>query len=231
MKEKKYIILSAGKKNSDKINVFMRKQVEKGKNGIKKFFDGVNKHSGIAKRQFSYIETFIKDRQVAAIHPSSKYLVKRVVKAMDLGRCGTVVEFGPAEGVITSKILKELDKSGCLVAIERNEDFCRVLRKINDGRIIPVNGDVRDFKDILDRLGISGADCVVSGIPFSFLAPEERVRLLRDIHSRLNHNGRFVAYQVTTHLIPLIKKQFPTVRVEFEVRNFPPHFIFTAFKK
>ena len=46
----------------------------------------------------------------------------------------------------------------------------------------------------------------------------------------LNPGGRFVAYQVTTHLIPMLKDYFSNVDIQFEVRNMPPHFVFTALK-
>ena len=87
------------------------------------------------------------------------------------------------------------------------------------------------MKKILAELGIGKADCFVSGIPFSFLSPAERSALVHEVYSHLPHGGRFVAYQCTTHLIPLLRKQFQQVKVELELRNMPPHFVFTAIKK
>jgi phospholipid N-methyltransferase len=80
------------------------------------------------------------------------------------------------------------------------------------------------------REGIEAADVVVSGIPFSYFDRERRKALLRKTNGILKPGGRFVAYQFTTHLIPLLKQHFRRVDTQFEVRNLPPHFIFTAHK-
>ena len=177
-----------------------------------------------------YIELLLKDRFVATVSPSSKFVVQRVVKALDLRHVKVVVEYGPADGVITKPILDHMPKDAMLIAIERNEEFYQRLTAIKDPRFHPVHGDVRDIEQFLHRFGVDKADRIVSGIPFSYLTPEERDVLLRSTHARLSTSGRFVAYQVTTHLIPLLERYFYDVDTQFEIRNVPPHFVFTAFK-
>lgn len=186
---------------------------------------------GALRKPFSYLETFINDAGVAAIHPSSKYLVARVVRAVEQGSPRIIVEFGAAEGNMTKKILKGLAQDGLLAAIERNADFYKSLAEIRDARLRTACGDVRDMKNILGAMGVGKADCFVSGIPFSFLSPAERAALIHEVYCQLSHGGRFVAYQCTTHLIPLLRRQFQQVKVELELRNMPPHFVFTAIKK
>lgn len=182
------------------------------------------------KRPFRYLNTFIGDAGVAAIHPSSRFLVARVAKAVEQSRPRLVVEFGAAEGVMTRRLLKALPHDGRLVAVERNRDFYDKLAQIRDDRLVAVSGDAREVRKILKDLGVTAADCFVSGIPFSFLSPEERTALLREIHSLLPAGGRFVAYQCTTHLIPLLRRRFARLKTELELRNMPPHFVFTAIK-
>lgn len=177
-----------------------------------------------------YLELLLKDRFVATVSPSSEFVIRRVLKALDLRHARLVVEYGPADGVITKPILDHLPADAQLIAIERNGEFFERLKKIQDPRFHPVHGDVRDIESHLRRFGVAHADRVVSGIPFSYLTPEERLALLTTTAARLNPHGRFVAYQVTTHLIPLLKKHFRDVDTQFEIRNVPPHFVFTAFK-
>jgi phospholipid N-methyltransferase len=177
-----------------------------------------------------YIELLLKDRFVATVSPSSKFIIRRVLKAMDLKHAKVVVEYGPADGVITQPILDHLPKDAMLIAIERNAEFFNRLKLIKDPRFHPVFGDVRDIEQHLHRFGVEKADRIVSGIPFSYLTEEERLVLLTSTHGRLGAEGRFVAYQVTTHLIPLLKRYFRDVDTEFEIRNVPPHFVFTAYK-
>ncbi|MBI5597847.1 MAG: methyltransferase domain-containing protein [Elusimicrobia bacterium] len=179
---------------------------------------------------FSYLSAFLLDKGVAAIHPSSKFLVARVLKAMDLDEASTVVEFGPAEGVMTRRILHSMPEDGTLLSIELNPHFVKAVRRIRDPRLRVVQGDVQEVEKHMAKLGIGKADVVVSGIPFSFFDLEGRHRLLDKIHSALKPNGRFVAYQVTTHLIPILKEHFKNVSHRLELRNLPPHFVFIAKK-
>ena len=181
-------------------------------------------------RLFSYFKVFMDDKGVASVMPSSKYLVKRVLKAMDVRGAKVVVEYGAANGVITTGILQNLPQDAKLVAIELNDKLFEGLKKIEDKRLIPVNGDVREVAAICRRHGISQADVIVSGIPFAFLSSRGRHELLEATRGLLKPEGRFVAYQVTTHLIGLLDEYFRKVKTQFEICNIPPHFVFTAFK-
>ncbi len=196
------------------------------KSSQKAFADG-KKH---VKRPFNYFGTFIKDPGVAAIHPSSSFLVGRVLRAMDMKKTRRIIEFGAAEGVMTRKMLKHLKPEGFLFAIEKNKHFFNSLDGINDPRFKAVCADIKDFRQIMNDYGIGNVDCIVSGVPFSFFSPEERQNLIADVYSALSVNGRFVAYQCTTHLIPIIKKRFPKTHIELEIRNIPPHFVLTGIK-
>ena len=179
---------------------------------------------------FSYLAAFLRDKAVASVAPSTKYVIKRVVKAMDLKRARVVVEYGPAEGVITRRILAELPADGVLMAVERNANFVKALNRIRDPKLRVVQGDVQDIDEILRAQRLDGADVIVSGIPFSFFDPPGRRRLLGKTCGLLNRGGRFVAYQFTTHLIPLLKYYFREVDTQLELRNLPPHFVFTCLK-
>jgi phospholipid N-methyltransferase len=179
---------------------------------------------------FSYVSAFLRDRAVAAVHPSSKYVVRRVLKAMALERVKVVVEFGPAEGVMTRQILQAVGPDATVIAIELNENFVSALHRIKDKRLRVVHGDVQDVDRIVRDNGFEAVDRVVSGIPFSFFDTAGRHRLLGKIKDLLDPKGRFVAYQFTTHLIPLLKQYFSRVEHELELRNLPPHFVFTSYK-
>ena len=54
---------------------------------------------------------FLKDPQIGALTPSSKYFVRDVIKRMPLVNAETVVEYGAGEGVVTRGMLKEMPKN------------------------------------------------------------------------------------------------------------------------
>src|SRR4051812_11390935 len=68
---------------------------------IKSEDDGKESNNSV----FRYIEILLKDRFVATVSPSSKFVIRRVLKALDLKHARVVVEYGPADGVITQPIL------------------------------------------------------------------------------------------------------------------------------
>ncbi len=182
---------------------------------------------------FSYFKVFIDDKGVASVTPSSKYLVDRVLKAMDLKHNKIVVEYGAASGVMTRKILERLAPDGRIVSIELNEKLFESLRELTpDSRLHPYRGDVREVDRIARHYGLQagGVDVIISGIPFAFLSHAGRHELLDKTAALLRPGGRFIAYQVTTHLIPILKDHFKHVDTQFEIRNIPPHFVFTAYK-
>lgn len=183
------------------------------------------------KQRQSYLEAFLRDKNVATVSPSSKFIAGRVVKALALSGPEVVVEYGPADGVLTRPILSGLGPSGILVAVEQNPFLYKALvRSIRDPRLKAVHGDVRRIREILSGLGIEKVDRVVSGVPFTFFKPYERGRLLAETYELLKPGGRFVAYQITTVLTGALELFFPKVKTEFELRNIPPHFVFTCYK-
>ncbi|MBI4055990.1 MAG: methyltransferase domain-containing protein [Elusimicrobia bacterium] len=209
------------------------KPVEKLERIIKNGLRGFEKMLKIdnSERPLSYFEAFLKDKTVASITPSSKYLVRRVIKAMDIQHSHhLVVEYGAAEGVLTKEVLKLLPSQALLLAIEKSPILYETLTQLKHPNLKAVCGDVLEIDKLLKQEATQEADCIVSGIPFSFLKPEEREELLKKTTHHLKPSGRFVAYQCTTHLIPLLKKHFRKVQVEFEIRNIPPHFVFTGIK-
>ena len=217
----------------DHIEEFIEKNLRKGLDEVEKFVkeELLKKNGHKEPGAVSYIEAFLKDRKVASLHPSTKFVIERVLKMVDWGSARVIVEYGPAKGVITKPLLAQLPPDGVLVAIETNDHFVDSLRRIEDPRLRVLHGSVLDIDELMAPLGVGPADAVVSGIPFSYLKPVDRHRLLHKTEARLGRRGRFIAYQFTTHLIPLMKYHFEDVDVQFEIRNLPPHFIFTGFKE
>lgn len=179
---------------------------------------------------FSYLSAFLRDKAVASVAPSSKFLIDKMLERMDPGACPVIVEFGPAEGVMTRRILHSMPEDGTLLAVELNENFVKAVKRIRDPRLKVVHGDAFEVARHLKEAGVKAPDCLISGIPFSFFDPPKRVELAQTIHDVLAPHGRFVAFQFTTHLIPVLNKTFRDVDISLEVRNLPPALVMTAKK-
>ena len=216
----------------DNLGALIGGQIKKGMDKLEEVIADAKKDSKDREdsKFMGYVKVFMDDPAVAAVTPSSKYLVERTVKAMDLHNAKVVVEYGAAQGVMTRKILEKMRPDARLLAIEFNAALFHELQNVKDPRLTLVHGDVREIDKILKTNGFDGADVIVSGVPFAFFSGRGRHELLTKTSSLLFPGGRFVAYQVTTHLIPLLKDYFSDVDTQFEVRNIPPHFVFTALK-
>lgn len=178
----------------------------------------------------TYLRNFIKDKNVASVTPSSLICVKRVCRKIDFKKKNVIVEYGPATGVFTKFILKNMNSSSRLIAIELNSNFADELRKISDNRLIVVNDNVKNVSKIVTDTGFKQVDYIISGIPFSFLNHAVRMKILEQTRNLLKENGKFLAYQTSGHLKKPLQKIFGNLHTEFELLNIPPMVIYEAIK-
>lgn len=166
-------------------------------------------------------------RRVAALLPSSPAASRSVAARLPAGT-RRVVELGPGTGAVTVELLRRMPDDGELVAVEAQASFSPILQSLKDARLELHIGDVREVLPKLSSSNGDGVDAVVSGIPFSFMAPEIRESLLVTVRGLLRRGGHFVVYQTSPALVPALKRHFGDVRWRFEPRNFPPYFVMVA---
>jgi len=180
----------------------------------------------------SYIKNFIKDKDVAAITPSSKFLVERVCRWIDFSSPSRIVEYGPGTGVFSEYILENMGPDSSLLLIESNDNFVRQLREMTEGdaRATVVCDRAENVRDIMDTVNMDAADYVLSGIPFSFLDDDTRQDLLERTRSVLQEEGKFLVYQNYNHMEDPLRRHFTSVTKEYELFNIPPMFAYEACK-
>jgi phospholipid N-methyltransferase len=172
----------------------------------------------------SYIKNFIQDRDVAAIAPSSSFLVERVCKWINFDEPAVIVEYGPGNGVFSEYILEHMTADSTLILVESNPDFVEMLeeRTEDDPRSVVVEDLAQNIEEILADQGLDEVDYIVSGIPFSFLDDNEREELLNRTCDVLAEDGKFLVYQNYNHLEEPLREHFSEVTKEREFRNIPP---------
>lgn len=183
----------------------------------------------------AYMRTFLKDRDVASITPTSPFGVRRVCSNINFDRNNVIIEYGPATGVFTDYILKNMKNGSQLIAIERNKDFKSMLQnRIHDPRATIINDSAENVLDALKTCRRSAADYIISGIPFFWLPKDIKDKILYNTHRALKEGGKFLVYQTCFqadhHLKVHLERFFPIVRARFELRNIPPLRLFEAVK-
>ena len=170
--------------------------------------------------------------QVAAVVPSSKHVIKAVLKNIDFGKAKNIVEYGPGTGPVTKALLEHMEDDATLLCLEPNANFCLFLgNSINDPRLKLINDGAENIDSQLERLGVNNADYILSGIPFSLLKKEPKASILEKTSNALNKNGKFIVYQqYNWHMEKHLKDYFGSVSKQIELRNLPPTFIFVCQK-
>jgi len=142
----------------------------------------------------------------------------------------TVVEYGGGDGTLTEYLLEALPNESALWCLEVNASFAKDLQKIQDPRLKVFHEDVRKFVTRIRELEPNGVDAVISGIPFSFLAPAERDKVIQKTYEGLRPGGKFIVYQYSPRLRERMARVFGNCKLEFEPRNMFPLFIMVATK-
>jgi phosphatidylethanolamine/phosphatidyl-N-methylethanolamine N-methyltransferase len=227
----------AGKSDRDALDNLGERIGEQIKKAVSLFDDAPSASERAKSRDehdgefMGYVKAFWDDRSIGSVTPSSRFLVERMVKSAALADAKVVVEYGPADGVITRDLLKAMRPDARLFAVEFNEKMhAALLEKVKDPRLTAIRGDVRLIDELLAARGAASVDRIVSCVPFALFTGRERHEILTKTSNLLSSGGRFVAFGYTTHLIPMLKDYFSDVDIQFEVRNIPPSFIFTALK-
>jgi phospholipid N-methyltransferase len=166
-------------------------------------------------------------KMLGSLIPSSRFLVNHLLAQVDWSRAGVFLEYGPGVGTFTREILRRMQPDAVLIALEVNTDFVRFLKEsFRDDRLHVIHGSAADADAALARLGLSRADYVISGIPYTTMPPHLRDVILRKTHSLLDPNGAFLVYQFTRSVLPYLEQVFGSVRQEFEPLNVMPARLF-----
>jgi len=170
----------------------------------------------------------------ASLTPSSAYLAEAMVENMGLETARTVVELGPGTGVFTAAITRDLRPGGRLVCLEVNPALARTMEARFPQAVV-----VNDSAENLGRHIAGGVDCVISGLPWVILGPQQQRLLLDPLVAALRPGGVFstFAYSHAAWLPAgrrfrgLLEAAFTEVTVSQTVwRNLPPAFVYRCRK-
>jgi phospholipid N-methyltransferase len=164
---------------------------------------------------------------LGSIVPSSRFLIRQLLKPVDWSQARVIVEYGPGVGVITAEVLRRMRPDALLIAIETNPDFVSYLRdSIKDERLHVVEASAESVDEILQRYGQSNASYVISGIPFSTIPAPVREKILQKTCEVLKPGGSFLVYQFSSRVLEDLQRIFRYVQRQFEPLNVLPAHLF-----
>lgn len=166
---------------------------------------------------------------VGSAFPATARMVRHMLAPLDWTTIDVVVEYGPGSGRFTFEMLRRMRPNARLVAIETGKAFVEQLRaQCDDPRLEIVHDSAQGVRAHLERLSIAGADCILTGLPFSTLDAGQADAIMRETASALASGGLLAAYQMRTAIRPLIDRYFTRVRHGYEWWNLPPCHLFWA---
>jgi len=179
-------------------------------------------------RMFLFGRNFFKfPAMLGSVIPSSRFLVNDVLSQVDWDTARVVVEFGPGVGTMTREILRRMRPDATLVAVELNPEFVEFLNaEIPDSRLQLVNTSAGKVRAVLQQLGLPGADCIISGIPYTNMPEPIRREIIEESKRALAPQGAMLIYQFTRTVLPYLESSFPSVRQAFQPLNIFPARIF-----
>lgn len=191
-----------------------------------------NLNIGQLRDSFEFLRGFVRNpAQVGSIVPSSRRLEQRLVRNARIADARTVVELGPGTGGTTAAFLQAMSPTAQLLAIELDRDFHQHLStSIADPRFILELGSAERLAQFLAANRLPAPDAIVSGIPFSTMPPEVSDRIAATVAKVLRPGGRFVAYQVRSHVARFVSRYMGPADKQWEMVNIPPVRVFTWVK-
>jgi phospholipid N-methyltransferase len=159
---------------------------------------------------------------IASFSPSSRFLARSMLRGIDWPKARCVVELGAGTGPITKELVRAAGPETRLVIVERDPDFCRLLRD-KFPLLDIVEGDACRLDAILAERGIANADHIISGLPLPSFPPQLRDSIIQMSARVLGPQGEF--RQVTN--MPwvyqkLYRTYFRDVSFKLVPLNLPP---------
>jgi phospholipid N-methyltransferase len=174
-----------------------------------------------------FIQYLIQPRTIGAIWPSSHYLARKMVKDIAFDKTTCIVEYGPGTGIFTEQIIKNRQNKTCVLLIEENEKFCRLLKSkySSENNVYIEHGSAENIDLYLAKHHILYVDYIVSGLPFASLPRDVSYSILEKTREVLGGKGRFITFQYTLFKMQMIHGFFNQIEVERELRNMPPAYV------
>ncbi len=180
------------------------------------------------KNKITFFKEALKNIKTSGtVLPSSKYLVKRMLKGVDFESARVLVEYGPGSGIITREILKRMHPDARLFCFEINELFYQHLSGYKHPQLTLVKTSAAEVKEVIQKHGFSQVDCVISSLPLAIMPPEVSVRILKHSYDILREEGALIQYQYSLQNKKDLKRVFGEhVKIQFVTLNIPPAFVY-----
>src|SRR5262245_41976154 len=150
--------------------------------------------TGIREHVLLFSRFLRSPRTVGAVTASSRALAEAMVRDLDLGHPGRIVELGPGTGAFTAAIVDGLGADTQFLAIDIDPEFVKQIRK-RFPDIDCVCASAEHLEKIVRERSLWPVDHIVSGLPFVSLPLPMTKQILEGVSRSLRPGGTFTTFQ------------------------------------
>ena len=167
---------------------------------------------------------------IGAVLPTSDQVAEAVAEVLPRTGKPTVLELGPGTGALSDAIHRHLPRGSLHVAVEVDSEMVRYLEAKKPWLRV-MHGDAKDLVPLLESIGITQVDAVISSIPWTLLDQQQQQEVLSEAAAALSPQGVFTTVTYLTTLwrantmafIRTLRDTFEEVLPRSAVwRNLPP---------
>nr|WP_233146868.1 methyltransferase domain-containing protein [Paenibacillus selenitireducens] len=167
-------------------------------------------------------------KEVGSITPSSKFLAKRMLKAVNWNDVRAIGELGAGTGAITQYLAERVGPRTNVSLFEK--DGLMRSRLQTNYPTFQCYPDATKLVDAVQMQGISYFDCILSGLPFFNFSPELREELMNQIFQALKPGGQFIAFQYSLQMKRELTRYSEIESIQIVPLNLPPAFVYVCRK-
>lgn len=181
-------------------------------------------------KKSGFLKEFFKERkQTGAVAPSSKYLMRHMLKPIDFSKAKVIIELGPGNGVFTKGILSKMAPDAVLFSFELNTAFYEFIAKsIDDPRLILINDSAEKMEEYINKHNFRTADYIVSSLPLAVIPEDIKNKVIAVSANLLTEEGKYIQFQYSLNAKKLLEANFKKVKINFTAINIPPAFIYSC---
>ena len=137
-----------------------------------------------------------------------------MIDGLNLAAAQAVLEYGPGTGSFTGHVLKALQPTSKLIAIELNPGLADAFRS-RYPNVELAQDSVANVKAICRRAGIESVDCIVSGLPWASFSKGMQTEFLNAMMQVLKPGGDFVTFAYVHGLLLPPGKRFAALLPQY----------------
>lgn len=136
---------------------------------------------------------------IGAVLPTSDHVAEAVAEVLPRTGKPTVLELGPGTGALSNAIHRHLPDGSLHIAVEVDPELVRYLETEKPWLRV-LHGDAKDLGALLESIGVTQVDGVISSIPWTLLTQQRRREVLDEVAAALAPQGVFTTVTYITTL-------------------------------